>query len=78
MIFLLLDFGLTEVYVKKPECPTPKGGPNLKGADEWPWRFGSGYAPNLNGFFEAFLNSLAIEDSCANHRTNPRMPNTMR
>jgi hypothetical protein len=72
MIFLLLDFALTEVYVKKPECHTRKGG------DEWPWRFGSGYAPNLIGFFEAFLNSLAIEDSHANNRINPRMPNTMR
>jgi hypothetical protein len=31
MIVLLLDFGLTEVYVKKPECPTRKSGPKLKG-----------------------------------------------
>jgi len=42
MVFLMSEFGLTEVYVKKPECPTRKGGPNLEGGDEWPWRFGSG------------------------------------
>jgi hypothetical protein len=36
MVFLLLDFGFTEVYVKKPECPTRKGKLHLKGGDKWP------------------------------------------